>query len=80
MQEEAANLCNRSTTANDGDSGREQVCVCVLAHTYCGTFMLLENGGDIIGVFLFLLCVVLHQWRSFGSPAPGFLCQQARWA
>lgn len=52
-------------------------CVCVLAHTYCGTFMLLENGGDIIGVFLFLLCVVLHQWRSFGSPAPGFLCQQA---
>lgn len=33
MQEEAANSWNRSTTANDGDSGREQVCVCFSTHT-----------------------------------------------
>jgi len=59
------------------------VCVCVSvlvsAHTHCGLVMLLENGRDVIGLLLFLLCVVLDQRQPVSSPAAGLMTRLARW-
>lgn len=70
-----SNIENRNATGDEVDSGKQQVdvSVCVSAHTHCGLVMLLQNRGDVAGLLLFLLCVVLDQWQPVGSPATGFL-------
>lgn len=61
MCRSVANIRNRETTGDEVDSGRQHVdvSVCVSAHTHCGLVVLLQNGGDVIGLLLFLVCVVL---------------------
>lgn len=50
----------------------------VSTHAHCGLIVLLQNGGHVSGLLLFLLCVVLSQRRPLGGPAPSFLGRRRR--
>lgn len=50
----------------------------VLTHTHCGLIVLLQDGGHISRLLLFLLRVVLNQRRPLGGSAPSFLSRSAR--
>lgn len=61
MSRRIANIRNRNTTVDEVDSGRQHVdaLLFILTHTYCVLVVLLENWGDVSGLLLFLLCIVL---------------------
>lgn len=50
----------------------------VLTHTHCGLIVLLQDGGHVSRLLLFLLRIVLNQRRPLGGSAPSFLRRLAR--